>query len=180
MDDPRTDEQLVVAMDGGDVQAFEILYRRHRDWVVNLAYRFTGDRDLALDVMQETFTYVLGKFPGFELTSRFTTFLYPVVRHLAIDAGRKARRESTAQEDQLDTADAGPDVEPDAREELAAAMGRLSKEHREVVLIRFVDGFSLQEVADALRIPVGTVKSRLHHAIRILRADPEVKNFFEP
>ena len=71
-------------------------------------------------------------------------FLYPVVRHLAIDEGRKSRRQGTAHDDQMDVA-CGPDVEPDAREELAAVMVRLSEEHREVVLMRFVDGFSVQK-----------------------------------
>jgi hypothetical protein len=53
--DSLSDLDLVAAVSGGDVGAFEALYYRHRDWVVNLAFRFTGDRDLALDVLQETF-----------------------------------------------------------------------------------------------------------------------------
>ena len=62
--DARTDQELVALANGGDASAFEVLYLRYRDWVVNLAFRFTGDRDLALDVLQETFLYFLKNFPG--------------------------------------------------------------------------------------------------------------------
>lgn len=90
--DPRTDAQLVAAINDGDAAAFEVLYFRHRDWVVNLACRFTGKEDLTLDVMQETFLYFLKKFPGFRLTANLKTFLYPLVKHLSITARRGAGR----------------------------------------------------------------------------------------
>jgi DNA-directed RNA polymerase specialized sigma24 family protein len=66
---------------------------------VALAFRFTGDEDLSLDVMQETFLYVLRKFPGFVLTSAFKTFLYPAVKNLAIAARKKARRYQSTEEE---------------------------------------------------------------------------------
>ncbi len=75
--DNRTDEQLIEAINGGDAGAFEVLYFRHRDWVMRLAMRFTGHHDDALDVLQETFSYLVRKFPGFRLTASITTFLYP-------------------------------------------------------------------------------------------------------
>ncbi len=179
-DDTRSDEQLVAAINAGEVAAFEALYGRHRDWVVRLAFRFTVDRDLALDVMQETFLYVLEKFPGFELKARFTTFLYPVVRHLAITHQQRARRYIAADDALKEVPAAEGAPHPDPREELACAMKRLGQEHREVVLMRFVDDFRLQEIADTLQIPLGTVKSRLHHAIRALRSDPAAKKYFKP
>ncbi len=83
-DDEPGDLELVAAANRGEVEAFEALYRRYRDWVVSLAYRYTRDRELSLDVLQETFLYVLGKFPGFELRSEMKTFLYPTVRHLSV------------------------------------------------------------------------------------------------
>src|SRR6267143_6101329 len=96
-----SDDELIAAINGGDVHSFEKLYYRYCDWVVNLAYRFTQDRDLALDVMQETFLYFLKKFPGFRLTANMKTFLYPAVRNLSIAARRKAQRYQ-ATEAQLD------------------------------------------------------------------------------
>ena len=55
----------------------------------------------------------------------------------------------------------------------------LPETHREVLLLRFVDGFSLEEVSEALAIPLGTVKSRMHNAIAALRADPRVSEYFQ-
>src|SRR5439155_23579817 len=86
------DLDLIAAINRGDLSAFETLYYRYRDWVLTLACRFTGDPDIALDVMQETFLYFLGKFPGFRLTANLKTFLYPAVRNLSITAREKSRR----------------------------------------------------------------------------------------
>ena len=95
----RSDVELVAAINTSDAAAFEVLYFRHRDWVTGLAFRFTGDNDASLDVMQETFLYFLRKFPGFRLTANLKTFLYPAVRHLAIAARQKvARYQATAAE----------------------------------------------------------------------------------
>ena len=94
--DVRTDPELIAAINGGDTAAFEALYRRYRDWVVHLAARLTGDDHLALDVLQETFLYVVKKFPGFRLTAQFKSFLYPAVRNLSIAARRTTISRSTA------------------------------------------------------------------------------------
>ena len=87
-----SDAELIAACQSRDSEAFEVLYRRHRDWVVALAFRFSGHREDALDVLQDTFAYLLRKLPGLELHSRLQTLLYPVVKHLAIDRRRRARR----------------------------------------------------------------------------------------
>ena len=176
--DPRSDPQLIAAINDGDSDAFEALYYRYRDWVVGLAYRFTGDRELALDVLQETFLYFVKKFPGFKLTAQFKTFLYPAVRNLSMTARRKAERfQSDA--NGTGTIEAAADPIVSQGEFLTAALAVLSEEHREVLLLRFVDGLSLAEIAEALSIPLGTVKSRLHNALACLRHDPRTKTFFE-
>ena len=175
--DHLTDQELIDALNKGEGYAFEILYNRYRDWVINLSYRLCGNREVALDVMQETFTYVLTKFPGFSLTCKFKTFLFPVVRHTTISQMKKYRR---AQSDS-EVADYHAVHMPNApanRQELAHLMGKLNEDHREVVLLRFVDGLNLSEIALAMDIPVGTVKSRLHNALRQLREDPAMKKYF--
>ena len=201
--DPRTDAQLVDAINAGEpgaTDAFEVLYRRHRDWVVNLAYRYTRDSQLALDVMQETFIYLLGKFDsggisggtsvgggGLILTAKMTTFLFPVVRHIAIRQRDKAHRAQGDTELSHASNQAGPEPAtvrmPDSespRDALAHVLGSLPEPQRECVLLRFVDGFTLDEIAAAMDIPTGTVKSRLHHALRTLREDPKVRDYFAP
>src|ERR1041385_8586413 len=95
--DTRTDLELVAAINRGDADAFGVLYLRYRDWVTALAFRFTGDESLALDVLQETFLYFLKKFPGFKLTAQLKTFLYPVVKNLSIAARRKAERHQSTE-----------------------------------------------------------------------------------
>jgi RNA polymerase sigma-70 factor (ECF subfamily) len=183
--DPRTDAELVDACnrDGPDAaaRAFEVLYRRHREFVLRVARRFTRDRDLALDVLQETFAYLLRKFPpvgpGLVLTARLQTLLYPVAKNTAISLLRKADRyveDSAAAIDEVAAPDAGDD------EPIDAAVAGLSADRREVVLLRFVDDLSLAEIADTLGVPLGTVKSRLHLAIKQLKEDPRVKDLFEP
>lgn len=170
------DEQLIERANAGDAEAFEQLYYRYRDWVYRLAWRFTGNRQDALDVVQETFTYLLGKFPGFELTAAMTTFLYPTVKHLGLNLRRRRPQNRTDDEALKQVPDS---QRPSAsRSELAAAMATLSEEHREVVLMRFVDGMTLAEVATALRVPIGTAKSRLHNALRKLRDDPRTREYF--
>src|SRR5882724_2262459 len=168
--DERSDLELVAAMNGGDAVAFEVLYLRYRDWVAGLACRFTGDEDLAMDVLQETFLYVLKKFPGFELTSTFKTFLYPAVKNLAIAARNKARRYQSTEAEMARVEGTPAPVENTHPDDLRQMLRRLSEEHREVLLLRFVDGLDLAEIGRAMDIPLGTVKSRLHNALGTLRA----------
>jgi RNA polymerase sigma-70 factor, ECF subfamily len=175
--DARTDQQLVEAANRGDASAMETLYLRHREWVLSLALRFTHDHEAALDVMQETFVYLLGKFPGLVLRARLTTLLYPAVKNIAL-ARRRRKRAGELDIDPAST-DAGPTVDPDAaRSDLSAAVSQLPEAQREVLLMRVLDSMSLSEVSVALGIPEGTVKSRLHHALAALREDPRTRRQF--
>jgi RNA polymerase sigma-70 factor (ECF subfamily) len=178
--DSASDLELIDVANRGEAAAFEALYRRYRGWVVRLAYRFTRDEDVARDVLQETFLYFLQKFPGFTLTANLKTFLYPAVKNLSISGRRKsARYQSTASEqDFLETLEAA-ETAGSGRAELAAALQHLSEEHRETLLLRFVDDLSLQEIAEAMGVPLGTVKSRLHAALNSLRDDPGTRKFFQ-
>lgn len=179
----QTDQELVDAAGRGDVGAFEALYRRHREWVGRLALRFTGEREMALDVVQETFIYLLRKVPTLRLTARLTTFLYPVVKHTA-QAARRKRRIGPAAGGEMADEDlwiVGDVVE--AGEEAAAlraAVGRLGAGQREALLMRYVAGMSLEEIAAALGVPLGTVKSRLHGAVRTLEAGMAPRPGFKP
>jgi len=178
--DPLGDRALIAAVNRGDPAAFERLYERYRDWVVSLALRFTGNHDDALDVLQETFAYFLTKFPGFSLHAALTTFFYPVVKNLALATRRKQRR-ALAVDDTVLEIPAPPETDPDAaRAEVEAVVQVLPAPQREVLLLRFVDGFSLDEIAGALEIPPGTVKSRLHFALQKLRNDPRTQSHFAP
>jgi RNA polymerase sigma-70 factor, ECF subfamily len=166
---PQDDAELIGQANAGDAAAFEALYQRYRDPVVALAYRFTGNRDDALDVLQETFAYLFGKFPGFELRSALLTFLYPAVKHLSMTR----RRKEHATVDIDDLADRLPSDDPVPGEtnpsDVLRLVEGLPEGQREVVLLRFVDDLSLAQIAETLELPLGTVKSRLHNALDTLR-----------
>jgi RNA polymerase sigma-70 factor (ECF subfamily) len=171
------DAGLVDRFNAGEVEAFEQLYMRHRDWVVNLAYRLSGDRDLALDVMQDAFEHLLDRFPGFVLRARMTTYLYPVVRNLVVTARRRAGRAAASGPHPFALASV-PDRSEDARV-LTEMLATLPAPHREILILRFVEDLTLDEIATVLEVPLGTVKSRLHHALRTLREDDRAKKYFE-
>jgi len=169
----RSDEELVEFANAGELWAFDELYLRHRAWAWALARRFLRNEAEAEDVLQDAFTHLWTRFPGFVLRARLRTFLYPVIRHLAMERGRRAMRARELGPGH-DEVEAGPDIQAPGtvRDELATALATLPSAQREVVLMRFVDDLELAEIAQALELPLGTVKSRLHHAIKALREDP--------
>ena len=179
--DPRSDRELVRVCNEGNAtdaaRAFTAIYGRYKDYVIRVALRFVRDRETALDVLQETFSYLLRKFPpsgdGLILTAQLTTLLYPVAKNNALTLMRKADRFPTDEGLRPDDLPARTSSESG---DIADVMRELSDEHREVILLRFVDDLSLGEIADVLRIPLGTVKSRLHLAIRHLRESPQIRD----
>lgn len=183
--DPRSDGELVRACNEGNAaeaaRAFDAIYMRYKDYVIRVGLRFVRDRDMALDVLQETFSYLLRKFPpsgdGLILTARMTTLLYPVAKNNALTLMRKADRFPASEDLRPDDLPGQPSSEPG---DIAGVLRELTGEHREVILLRFVDDLSLDEIAEVLQIPLGTVKSRLHTAIRQLRKSPEIKKLHFP
>ena len=183
--DPRSDLDLIDAVNRGDAKAFESLYYRHRDYALRIAMRFAGERNLALDAVQDSFVYFYKKFPGFVLTAKLTTFLYPVIKHNALSLKQKAQRaQGDTSEEALKaqpSSERGSDpAESEASDDLHALLSSLPDAQREVLVMRFVDGLSVEEISSALEIPLGTVKTRTHHAIRKLRESPAAKKYFEP
>ena len=183
--DNQSDDALIQAARQGDEAAFEALYRRHRDWVLRTALRFVGDEQDALDVLQETFAYVLRKMtwgraadasPEFRLTAKFTTFLYPAVKHLSLALLRRKKR-ALSDDDALRLVPAAPAPESNLTD-LFEVVRVLPEPQRETLILRFVDGLSLAEIARALEVPIGTVKSRLHNALNALRGDPKTRRYF--
>jgi RNA polymerase sigma-70 factor (ECF subfamily) len=174
-----SDQELITAMNSGDVAAFEALYHRYREWVISLAWKFTGCDSLANDVLQETFLYFLKKFPGFVLTSQLKTFLYPAVRNHSLNAVAKVAKFQSGPDGQivLDRLVA-PASAPGSTGDFDAVLADLSEDHQEILMLRFVDGLSLAEIAEATGIPLGTAKSRLHHALSRLREDPKTREYF--
>ena len=167
-----TDPQLVARANRGEPQAFELLYRRHQGWVLTMATRVTGNSDDAMDVLQETFAYFFGKFPGFVLTATVRGFLFPVVRTKGINVLRRRQKVVALDDVRGESSPSAPlRWHPDeTASDFERLIHTLPEGQRQVVLLRFGLGFRLPEIAEALGIPVGTVKSRMHQALASLRA----------
>lgn len=177
-DDPRADALLVGLASRGDEEAFLALYKRHRSFVISVARRYTRDESEALDVLQDTFAYLVKKLPTLRLTSKLSTFLYPAVRNIALTIRRKDRMValSPTHDAPEQSPHAAPQTGPRPIEQVVTS---LPEGQREVLLLRFVNDLSLREIASVLDIPVGTVKSRLHQAISTLREDPKTQQLFD-
>jgi RNA polymerase sigma-70 factor (ECF subfamily) len=175
-----SDEDLLAAVMAGDQTAFATLVTRYHAPLLGYLYRLVdGDRALAEDLVQETLLRVLrqGRCPA---EFRFKPWLYTIAINLARDhfksAGvRRRERSDDAEEDALGrVADSAPGPEASALaaeqgREVRAALAQLGEEYRIVVVLRFYQGFTLQEIAQTLQIPLGTVKSRLSVGIHRLR-----------
>lgn len=173
----ESDEILIEAINEGSSEAFEKLYFRYRDWVYRLAWRFTRKDDIALDVLQETFAYILRKTPNLKLTAKMTTFLYPVVLHLsmaALDRKVPSSLEETVDEPIYEMGNNPFDKESD----LAIVLSNLPPKQQEIIYMKYFDSLTIEEISQALNIPVGTIKSRINKALRTLREDNRTKKYF--
>ncbi len=170
---PDPDLDVLKAIAQGSHQAITELYERHARHLLNYLARLTGDADAAEDLVQELYVVVWRDAQRFRGQSSVRTWLFGIAHNLGITALRRKRAlaldEFTA--DRL--TDPGPDPADLAalasdRERLAQAMQALPAAHRAVIELVFDHGLAQAEVAQVLDCPLGTVKSRLHYALRTL------------
>jgi len=142
------------------------LYAEHAPMLLRYLYRLTGRRDEAEDLLQETFVQALKGLDRLEAAASPKAWLFAIARHLGLNA-RQRRREMLPLDGQL----AAPaDNEPDARlERMREAIAALPEKQRDALQLRLGEGLTYEEIAVVLDIPVGTVRSRLHTAVRSLR-----------
>lgn len=175
----RSDEQLMASVMAGDQVALAALVTRHHGPLLGYLYRLVGgDRQLAEDLVQETLLHVLQQ-RTYQSGRLFKPWLYMIATNLARDyfksaAVRQRWQSGDSEEALLHLCDreASPEERVLAAEqgsEVRAALTELSEDYRVVVVLRFYQGFSLQEIAETLQIPLGTVKSRLSVGVHRLR-----------
>ncbi len=159
------DQALIERYLDGDVAAFDELMRAHEDRVFAVCLRMLRDREAALDATQETFVSVFRKADRFAGRSAFSTWLYRVAVNTCYDALRRDRRRPTAplpeHTDPPDTQAADAIEAAGLRPDIERALQSLPAEFRSAVVLADLEGLALQEVADILGVPVGTVKSRI-------------------
>lgn len=173
--DPQLhDASLVAAARGGDVRAFERLYRAHTGKVMGLCLRMTRQRDVAEDCVQQTFIRAWRNLPAFEGRSSFGTWLHRIAVNEVLSHARNHGTRAESNDDAFETAIAEPGDgtrEHDAGEvmDVERALATLPEGARHVVVLQAVYGHSHEEVAEMLGIAVGTCKAQLHRGRRLLR-----------
>ena len=170
------DSALMLRYRDGDVSAFEVLYRRHKDALYRYLLRLCRHPATAEDVFQEVWGKVIKARDNYRPTAKFTTYLYRVAYNAFIDHVRRNKRHAN-------TADVEPDSQPDsgespdmlterslARRRLTTALAALPDEQRDVFLLHEEAGLSLDQIASITDCKRETAKSRLRYAISKLRA----------
>ncbi|MEM9353179.1 MAG: sigma-70 family RNA polymerase sigma factor [Planctomycetota bacterium] len=170
MDD---DEQLVAAAAAGDQQAYGALVERHQARLYNTLYRVMHSADDALDISQEAFVQAYLKLDSFRRDSRFYTWLYRIAMNLALSALRKRKNTASIEDirsrgapDPVDPL-ASPDERLDGAERVAVlerALSMLGEQPRQILVLRELEEFTYEQIAEVLDVPVGTVRSRLFRA----------------
>ncbi len=159
-----TDHQIACRAGAGDLAAFAQFVARYRAPLIGYVHGLTGQRDDAEEVAQEAFCRVWEKLPTLRQPDRLVSWLYRIAHNLAVSASRRPQTVALAAE----PLSAGP-PRPDSSAEIHRAVANLSEEHRVVVSLRHFAGLSHDEIAAAVGIPAGTVRSRLSRAYDRLR-----------
>ncbi len=169
--DTLADSELMVRVQKGQKSAFETLVRRHQQPLVNF-FRGLGVYNDAEDMAQDAFVRLFKYRKRYRPTAKFATFLYLLARQVRIDALRKKKRR---QEFENELADRARMQEQEARggawhrPDVERALDALSPVMREAVVLNVYQGLKYEEIAQVQAVPVGTVKSRMFHAMRRLR-----------
>ena len=170
------DSALMLRYQDGDVDAFEILYRRHKDPVYRYLLRLSGHREAAEDVFQEVWTKIVNARRRYRPTAKFTTFLYRVAHNCFIDYVRRNRRHAGATELKPELCSDGSEPleltteRQLARQRLAEALRTLPEEQRDAFLLYEEGGLSVDQIATVTGCNRETAKSRLRYAVTKLRA----------
>lgn len=181
------DYNLVSLCKKGNVDAFEVLVRKHQKKMLNIAYRMIGNYEDACEITQDAFVSAYKGIKDFKEKSRFSTWLYTIVLNLSRNRLNQLKIQSYREEfsfnDPVITDDSQINKEPasgettilerlerrDVQQKVQGCINSLDSEFREVLILRDIHGFSYDEISNMLKIPEGTVKSRIFRARDVLR-----------
>ena len=165
-----SDEALMLCVQAGEMSALQELMTRHERGLFNFLVRYTGDRHLGEDLFQDTFVRLLEKKDTFDASRGFRAWLYAIAANLARDACR--RREVRSRDLRGNIRERPeplrPDDEASRSEEIQIvqrALDELPDDAKAMILLHFYQGLRYREIAEALDVPIGTVKSRMHWAV---------------
>lgn len=159
----------------GDREAFSALVEQYRDNVYRLAYRMCGNEYDADEAAQEAFVAAWRALPNFRGDAKFSTWLYRLTTNAAIDVMRREKRHQTIGDGEMievaDESDSPQETveRTEQQEAVQKALATLSDEYREVLLLRYMEELDYAEIAEVLKLPSGTVKSRINRAKAALK-----------
>lgn len=177
-----TDEELIARFQQGDLHAFDLIVQRYKEQLLNFVYRFLGNQEQAEDILQETFLRVYRNRHAYRRVARFSTWIYTIAGNLARTELRKRNRRRLFSISDMGVEDKDYEVSdevynPEAHvdtilheEVIQREINRLSPKFREVIILRDIQELSYEEISKILRIPIGTVKSRVNRARLRLQA----------
>jgi len=168
------DQELMEKIKKGDEVAFSQLMIMYKDRVVNFLYQFTGDYQLAVDLSQETFLRVFFKAKKYRPIAPVSSWIYAIAANLARTERKKISRKAAIPLDEVtDSYSAGTysldHNDPGLMRNVKQALDRLHPRYRLPVILKDVEGFSQEEIATMLKLPVGTVKARISRGREYLR-----------
>ncbi len=178
-----SDEVLIGRFQQGDNYAFDLLVKRYKDPLINFIYRFLGSQTDAEDVLQETFLRLYKNKHYYKEIAKFSTWIYTIAGNLAKTELRKRRRRTFFSINQFGGEDKDYEIPDDSNNPeqetntqitddiIQAAIERLSPKFKEVIILRDIQGFSYDEISEMIKVPLGTVKSRVNRARLKLQAD---------
>jgi RNA polymerase sigma-70 factor (ECF subfamily) len=176
-----TEEEILAVIQDvldGDVNAFEAIVREYEKSVFNLALRMSGNREDALDISQDSFLKVYNSLHSFRGESKFSVWLYRIVSNTCLDFLRERKRraevplvrgddEGEAEQTEIPDESLAPEALLERKlthEALRRGLESLPEDQRKILLLREIQGFSYEEIAEILSLESGTVKSRIFRA----------------
>ncbi len=168
-----TDNELMLEVRDGDLAKLGTLFERHHKKLYNFFLRLTGKVVVSEDLVQEVFFRILKYKHTYRGESQFTVWMFKIARNARVDHFQKTKKmEPTDVEEAIESSDLNPDQEIVSKQDqqiLHAALNKLSDEEREVLLLSRFSGIKYKEIANIFDCLEGTIKARVHRAIKKLR-----------
>jgi RNA polymerase sigma-70 factor, ECF subfamily len=174
MSDRQTEAEMIEACKQGDRDAFRDLFEVHKDRVYTIAFHYSGNETMARDVSQQVFLKLFTTISQFREDSHFTTWLYRIVANACTDEHRRRRRfvpfspEIEVRHMTKQGSQESRFHRREVAESVRGAISELTPKLRLPILLKYVEGLSYDEIAQALEVSIGTVSSRLNRGHKML------------